>query len=102
MNRFSRGRGARILLLTYCFCASLAMAADQVVTESGKVQGVISGDHSVRIFKGIPFAAAPVGALRWKAPQPAPGWTAVRQAEKFGSPCVQTDVFGDIYFRDSK
>jgi para-nitrobenzyl esterase len=78
------------------------MAADQVVTESGKVQGVISGDHSVRIFKGIPFAAAPVGALRWKAPQPAPGWTAVRQADKFGSPCLQTDVFGDIYFRDSK
>jgi len=40
--------------------------------------------------------------LRWKAPQPAPSWVGVRQAEKFGPPCLQTDVFGDIFFRDAQ
>ena len=54
------------------------------------------------MFKGIPFAAAPVGDLRWKAPQPPSKWTGVRQADKFGSACLQTDVFGDIYFRDAQ
>ena len=54
------------------------------------------------MFKGIPFAAPPVGDLRWKGPQPAPGWSGVRQADKFGSACLQTDVFGDIYFRDNQ
>jgi para-nitrobenzyl esterase len=54
------------------------------------------------MFKGIPFAAPPVGALRWKAPQPAPRWNGVRQADKFGPACLQTDVFGDIYFRDAQ
>jgi len=43
-----------------------------------------------------------VGDLRWKAPQPAASWTGVRQADKFGSACLQTNVFGDIYFRDSQ
>ena len=43
----------------------------------------------VRAFKGIPFAAPPVGPLRWKEPQPAAKWDGVRKAEQFGSVCVQ-------------
>ena len=43
----------------------------------------------VRAFKGIPFAAPPVGPLRWKEPQPAAKWEGVRKAEQFGSVCVQ-------------
>lgn len=78
-------------------------AADDVVTvESGKLQGTTNADHSVRIFKGIPFAAPPVGHLRWKAPQAPKSWTGVRPADKFGSACLQTNVFGDIYFRDAQ
>ncbi len=79
-----------------------AHAADEVSTEGGKLQGTTNGDHTVRIFKGVPFAAAPVGDLRWKAPQPTPKWKGIRQADKFGSACLQTNVFGDIYFRDSQ
>ncbi len=78
-----------------------AQAADEVATESGTLQGTSNSDHTVRIFKGIPFAAPPVGDLRWKAPQPLPKWTGVRVADKFGSACLQTNVFGDIYFRDN-
>src|SRR5207302_7690154 len=77
-------------------------ASDEVKTEAGVVAGTTNADRTVRIFKGVPFAAPPVGDLRWKAPQPMPKWNGVRQADKFGSACLQTNVFGDIYFRDSQ
>jgi len=77
-------------------------AKDQVKTENGTVEGVSNADQTVRMFKGIPFAAPPVGELRWRAPQSAANWTGVRMADKFGSACLQTNVFGDIYFRDNQ
>jgi para-nitrobenzyl esterase len=58
-----------------------------VITDGGLVRGSHAGDtHS---FKGIPYAAPPVGALRWKGPQPVPCWSGVRDALEFGSPCAQ-------------
>jgi para-nitrobenzyl esterase len=75
---------------------------DQVKIETGILAGTTNSDHTVRIFKGIPFAAPPVRDLRWKAPQPAAHWHGVRQADKFGSACLQTKVYGDIYFRDTQ
>src|SRR5260370_13873165 len=102
MSRFlSVAQWAGVILLIGTFCVSTAGAADEVTVASGKLQGTMNEDHTVRMFKGIPFAAAPVGPLRWKAPQPAPSWSGVRQADKFGPACLQTDVFGDIYFRDA-
>lgn len=65
--------------------------AKPVMTESGLVSG-ISEDHSCA-WKGIPFAAAPVGDLRFKAPEPAPAWSGVRKAEKFGARCMQKGIF---------
>jgi para-nitrobenzyl esterase len=103
MPRSSRGLHLAVTaLFAGLMFARIAMAADEVATESGKLLGTTNHDHTVRIFKNIPFAAPPVGDLRWKAPQPAPKWTGVRPANKYGSACLQTDVFGDIYFRDSK
>ena len=55
--------------------------------ESGALQGVIY--DGIVAFKGIPYAAAPVGALRWKAPQPAPAWQGIRQAKQYGNDCMQ-------------
>jgi para-nitrobenzyl esterase len=60
-----------------------------VRTESGAVSGTINKERSIAIFKGIPFAAAPVGALRWKAPQPVQPWTGVRKCEAFGPSPMQ-------------
>jgi len=93
---------AGLILLAGALFLKAASNPDEVTIESGKIQGTTNQDHSVRIFKGIPFAAPPLGDLRWKAPQPAPSWSGVRQADKFGSACLQTNVFGDIYFRDKQ
>jgi para-nitrobenzyl esterase len=59
----------------------------RVTVESGVVEGVSAGD--VLSFKGIPFAAPPIGDRRWKAPQPAATWTGVRQADAYGHDCMQ-------------
>ena len=98
-------RSVRLIssLIVLFAVAALAARADDIVTvKSGKVQGTTNTDHSVRIFRGIRFAAPPVGDLRWKAPQPPKSWTGVRLADKFGPACLQTNVFGDIYFRDAQ
>jgi para-nitrobenzyl esterase len=58
-----------------------------VRVDTGEVQGVV--DEGVETFKGIPFAAPPVGDLRWRPPQPAAAWTGVRQAAEFGPDCMQ-------------
>ena len=47
-----------------------AAAQNEVRTESGTVSGTLNSDNTVRMFKGIPFAAPPTGDLRWKPPQP--------------------------------
>ncbi|MGD0499939.1 MAG: carboxylesterase family protein [Bryobacteraceae bacterium] len=69
-------------------------------TANGIVQGVVSADHRVRMFKGIPFAAPPVGPLRWKAPQPPASWTGIRRSVDFGPRCVQGSGYGDYRFID--
>ena len=58
-----------------------------VRVESGQLQGVLA--DGVEAFKGIPFAAPPVGELRWRPPQPPTPWTGVRQAAEFGANCMQ-------------
>lgn len=63
--------------------------------------GVLEGieESGIRSFKGIPFAAPPVGDLRWKEPQPVKSWTGVRKATKFGPRAMQRPLFGDMGFR---
>jgi para-nitrobenzyl esterase len=66
--------------------------------DGGPVSGVV--DRGVRIFKGIPYAAPPVGRLRWKPPHPVVAWTGVRDASSFGAECPQTQYPGtSIYVR---
>lgn len=56
----------------------------QVTIESGKLQGIHGWDPRVAVFKGIPYAAPPVGELRWKAPLPPAKWEGVRMADQYG------------------
>ena len=68
----------------------------QVKTADGILEGV--DESGVKVFKGVPFAAPPVGDLRWKAPQPVQKWDGVRQAKEFGPNPMQQAVFGDMNF----
>lgn len=88
----------KVLILAAVITAC-AMAADVVKVDTGSLEGVLNPDSSVRIFKGVPFAAPPVGNLRWQPPQPVQPWTGVRKADVFGSACMQGKVFGDIVAR---
>ncbi|KQQ40515.1 carboxylesterase [Duganella sp. Leaf126] len=72
--------------------------APRATTTGGVVQGALVADGVVS-YKGIPYAAPPVGALRWKAPQPAPAWRGVRQATAFGPRPMQLPLFADMVFR---
>lgn len=67
--------------------------AGVVTTDTGKLQGVAQG--SVESFKGVPFAAPPVGNLRWRAPQPAQPWQGVRKADAYSADCMQVPFPSD-------
>jgi para-nitrobenzyl esterase len=81
----------RIILAVFCasFAVSAYPAADAAHAriDSGELEGVAG--NNVAAFKGIPYAAAPVGALRWRAPQPVAAWSGVRKADKVGALCMQ-------------
>lgn len=62
-------------------------------TASGSVRGEVH--NGIASWKGVPFAAPPVGDLRWRAPQPAPRWTGVRDAVEYGHDCMQQPFGGD-------
>jgi para-nitrobenzyl esterase len=91
----SVGTASRVTKLLWYFLAVVAAfvigtAAQQprvARVDSGELQGVL--DDGVVSYKGIPFAAPPVGDLRWRPPQPAASWTGVRQASEFGADCMQ-------------
>ena len=69
---------------------TLAASPGQVSVDTGRLQGEVT--DGVVSFKGIPYAQPPVGELRWRAPQPAAKWNAVRSATTFGSDCMQVPI----------
>ncbi len=83
------------VLLAFAAAGSvLAEPPAPVMTEYGLIQGVTESDLTV--YRGIPFAAPPVGDLRWHAPQPAAKWDGVRPADKFGPDPYQGDGKGNV------
>lgn len=67
-----------------------------ITVENGQLQGIVNDEDDIEIFAGIPFAAPPVGALRWKEPQPAANWEGVFQADHFVTIAMQNEN-GAIY-----
>ena len=74
----------------------------EVTVENGKLRGIPGADPRVTIFRGVPFAAPPVGANRWRAPQPCPDWEGVREAYTFAPISVQDQpgIGDNIYNRE--
>lgn len=82
-------------------CTTAAFASNlKIKTDKGKVEGTLTADGQVRAFKGIPYAAPPVGNLRWQAPQPAAKWHGTLSAKDFGHRCIQTSTYPDMIFHD--
>jgi len=86
--RFAIAAGAA-LALAACSSKLLPPLQQPVRTASGLVAGVPATVSGVVAFKGIPFAAPPIGDLRWKPAQPAIPWSGVRPGDKFGAVCIQ-------------
>jgi para-nitrobenzyl esterase len=72
-----------------------------VKTAQGKVHGKTINEGKVRAFLGLPYAAAPVGDLRWKAPAAPAKWKGKREATRYGARCMQGNVFPDMVFQDN-
>jgi para-nitrobenzyl esterase len=116
-----RPRLLKLSLITSCILLSAAMTAHasnplkgklhlpkpkaktnsvRVKTDQGEVEGVFTDDHAVIAFKGIPYAAPPVGDLRWQPPQPPARWKHTLAAKDFGSHCLQSGSYPDMIFHD--
>ena len=95
MNGLARANCFLLVLIV-----TTALCAEKVKTASGVVEGKKSADGKVQEFLGIPYAAPPVGQLRWKEPQPVTPWKGVRKAAEFGARCMQGPIYSDMKFFD--
>jgi len=83
-------------------CSPLALSDPLTIrTQQGKVHGKIINEGKVRAWLGLPFAAPPLGDLRWKAPQLPASWKGKRDATAYGAHCAQNHVFEDMIFQDN-
>ena len=91
-----------VLTLALMLMIGLVSAASAQVVETthGDVEGTVE-EGNINVFKGIPYAAPPVGDRRWQPPQPPSDWDGVRAADRFGPRCMQPRLFGDMIFRSA-
>ncbi|MEO8314589.1 MAG: carboxylesterase family protein, partial [Pseudomonadota bacterium] len=82
-----RSRSCIALLLAALPCAAIHAAEALAKVQQGALQGKV--EAGIGVYRGVPFAAPPVGALRWRAPQPAAKWSGTRAAEQFAPQCMQ-------------
>ena len=95
MKHFAIILGA-VLLFSAC-----SQGSPVISVQSGQLQGVDNPETGVTTFKGVPYAAPPVGDLRWKAPQPPSPWEGVRLADTFGDEAYQgTQRPGSFYWKE--
>jgi len=91
-----------VSLLGAALAGQSLLAADRVKVANGILESTAAPKDGVRSFKGIPFAAPPVGDLRWREPQPVKNWKGARNADQFGPRCMQrTSPNADYWFRSN-
>lgn len=89
--------GLMVVMTATPALASTAMP--EATLAGGRLSGARDAKTGLNEFKGIPYAAPPIGPLRWKPPHPVTAWTGVRKADHFGPRCMQRPVFSDMVFR---
>ncbi|MGH6987220.1 MAG: carboxylesterase/lipase family protein [Caulobacteraceae bacterium] len=95
-------KGAGILIAGVWALTLVGLAQAAAATTAGRgpmvriAQGRLEGSrvNGVEVFRAIPFAAPPIGRLRWRAPEPPASWSGVRPATEFGPECMQPDLMG--------
>lgn len=88
------------LTIVLAVTSALAVESSPVVrVASGRLSGIHDAKASLDEFKGIPYAAPPIGHLRWRPPHRVAVWAGVRKADHFGPRCMQRGLFGDMVFR---
>jgi para-nitrobenzyl esterase len=90
-------RAAATLVVLLAAGSAFAALSEPIRVENGLVTGTPGAFADVRVFKGIPFAAPPVGELRWRPPQPSASWSGVRAADKFSANCMQRQAGGGAF-----
>jgi para-nitrobenzyl esterase len=85
---FASGARAAVAFVTSLLLVSAA-SAGPVRVDGGLLEG--TAEDGLMVYRGVPFAAPPVGELRWRAPEPAARWTGVRKADTFGRACLQVN-----------
>ena len=88
------------LAMTLGACNCSEKVSPVLDIEGGQVQGIAADLDGVFVYKGIPYAAPPIGDLRWKAPQPVVPWEGVLQADEFGHPSYQAVHYPGNYFTE--
>jgi para-nitrobenzyl esterase len=98
LKRAAKESSAAIVAVLAAAAASTPTpaAGPALQIEGGQIADVIPESSGIRVFKGIPYAAPPVGELRWKAPQPVHPWKGTRTTTEWGPRCVQSNRLGDL------
>ena len=89
-----------ILSVLVLFGCSKTVNTPVLTIEGGQVQGVTTDIPGVLVYRGIPYAAPPIGELRWKEPQPVVPWDGVRLCDKFGHPSYQAIQYPGGYYSE--
>ena len=84
-------------LLVFLGCTVPEVENPVLTIEGGQIQGVLAENPGVYVYRGIPYAAPPIGDLRWKEPQPVVGWDSIRICDKFGHPGYQSVHYPGYY-----
>jgi para-nitrobenzyl esterase len=96
MIRPARTAAVIAIVISSGLLGARRFAPPRVTIDTGTLEGVADSTPGVMVFRGIPYAAPPVGALRWQPPQPAARWSGVRPASQLGHNCIQHQPYADI------